>query len=386
MRVAVIGAGIGGLCAAIGLDGGGAEVTVFEQAPEVRAGGSGISVFGNGLRALDEIGMGEAFRAVSSAQAAAIRGGQRRPDGRWLARSPMDALSELRVVDRAPLHELLRSALPARAVRTGARVTAAGPSGEVTWTPGGGEERRERFDLVVAADGIGSRIRRSLPHDPGVAYSGYATWRGITDRPVDLRGEAAETWGTRKRFGIAPLDDGRVYWFAVLTSDRDERFADDRAALTEHFGSWHDPIPELLAATAADRISFLPIDELAGPLPSFVHGRIALLGDAAHAMTPNLGQGGGQAMEDAATLAALFAPVAGSAAVPEPVVHASLARYDSLRVGRTQTVTRRSRMVGRLAHTPGPRLTWARDVLIRAMPSSALRRQLAWLQDWTPLG
>lgn len=384
MRIGIVGAGIGGLCAAVGLHRAGAEVTVFERAPRARAGGSGISVFGNGMRALEAVGVGDAFRAISSSEASRFTGGQRRPDGSWLTTFPTDAVTELRVVDRAPLHEILLAPLPPHALRTAASVTSATPEGGVSWTAATGEAHSEQFDLVIAADGIGSRIRQSLPHDPGISYSGYSTWRGITDRPVDLHGEAGETWGTKKRFGIVPFKDGRVYWFAVLSIDRAHRFADDRAALGEHFGTWHAPIPELLEATPAHRISYLPIDELGGRLPSYVHGRIALLGDAAHAMTPNLGQGGGQAMEDAATIAALLAPFAGSATVPEGAIAAALARYDELRLKRTQSITWRSRTVGRLAHAPGSRLTGIRDFLLRATPPAAMRKQLAWIQDWRP--
>lgn len=384
MRVGIIGAGIGGLCAAVGLHRAGAEVTVFEQAPSVRAGGSGISVFGNGLRALDAIGVGDAFREISSSEAARFTGGQRRPDGAWLKTFPADAVTELRVVDREPLHEILLSPLPGSAVRTEAKVTAVSPAGSVSWSDGSGGQQSEDFDLVIAADGIGSRVRRSFQGDPGIAYSGYSAWRGITRHPIDLDGEAGETWGTRKRFGIVPLKGGYVYWFAVLSVAEGHRFADNHAALREHFGGWHAPIAELIEATDADRIGYQPISDLGGRLPSYTRGRIALLGDAAHAMTPNLGQGGGQAMEDAATITALLAPIAGSQAAPTPAIRDALERYNELRVKRTQSIAARSRIVGQLAHAPGGRLTGARDLLLKATPTAALRMQLTSIQGWRP--
>lgn len=384
MRVAVVGAGIGGLCAAVGLHRSGGEVTVFERSSQVRSGGSGLSVFGNGMRALDALGVGESFRAITSPATGSHTGGQRRPDGRWLSIYPPDAVSELRVADRAALHEVLRSALPTSTIRTSARVTSARPDGCVTWAGPDGHTHKDQFDLVVAADGLGSIVRRSLPNDPGTTYAGYSAWRGISGSAVDLRGEAGETWGVKNRFGVAPLRDGRVYWFAVHSADRAQRFDDDEAELTARFGTWHDPIPELIASTPSEHIGYLPIDELAGPLPSFVHGKIVLLGDAAHAMTPDLGQGGGQAMEDAATLAALLVPIVTASHPTEATIKTLLARYDALRRNRTQTIARRSHTIGRLAHTPGRRLARARDLALRATPTSALRKQLAWLQDWTP--
>src|SRR5690606_1717700 len=164
----------------------------------------------------------------------------------------------------------------------------------------------------------------------------------------------------------------------------DQKFADEKAVLQERFGHWHDPIPILIEATSAERISRLPIEELAGRLRTFYRGRLVLLGDAAHAMTPNLGQGGGQAMEDAATLTALLAPLARQTTVPERELEDALARYDALRRPRTQRIAHRSRLIGQLAHVRGRPASRLRDLLIRLTPTSALRRQLAWLQAWTP--
>lgn len=137
MRIGIVGAGIGGLCAAIGLQRAGAQVTVFEQAPVLRAGGSGLSVFANGLRALDVIGAGDAFRQATSAEVRELRGGQRRPDGAWLARIPTEAVAELRVIDRAVLHDLLLDHLAPGTVRSGCRIARGIPTGPWLWTRAG---------------------------------------------------------------------------------------------------------------------------------------------------------------------------------------------------------------------------------------------------------
>lgn len=313
VRVGIVGAGIGGLCAAIGFERAGAEVVVFEQ---------------------------------------------------------------------AALHEILCSALPKRVIKTESRFLTAEPDGLLRWKSGS-EERYARFDLIVAADGINSRIRESRPDDPGITYSGYSAWRGITETPIDLHAEAGETWGLKKRFGVAPLKDGRVYWFAVLSVNRNWRIDESGDVLAEQFSGWHDPIPEIISATDPNHIGYLPIDELAGCLTTYVNGRVVLLGDAAHAMTPNLGQGGNQAMEDAATITALFEAYA-SVAPTEDQITTVLALYDVLRVKRTQTIAARSRMIGRLAHSPGPALIGMRNLLLRMTSTATLRKQLAWLQGWTP--
>lgn len=379
MRIAVIGAGIGGLAVASGMSRQGHEIVLFERAARLTPIGSGLSLFANAMTALDALGLGDAVRDISDERVARFRAGQRRPDGSWLARTPADAVAGLRIVHRARLHEVLLGALPRGVLRLGAEVTATASDGSLTVRSARGGDRHERFDLVVAADGIRSRVRASWPGDPGIRYSGYSTWRGVTDRPVDLQGDAGETWGRGLRFGMAPLADGRVYWFGVATLPEGTVFGDELAELHARFDGWHAPVGELIAATAPDRIARHDIHDLAGPVPAFARGRVVLLGDAAHAMTPDLGQGGGQALEDAATLVRLIGADGHAAGLAS-----ALSSYDALRRARTQPIARRARMVGRLAQAGGPVLPRLRDLVIGLTPPSALRRQLRDLQEWQP--
>ncbi|NYE38119.1 2-polyprenyl-6-methoxyphenol hydroxylase-like FAD-dependent oxidoreductase [Nocardioides cavernae] len=385
MKVAVVGAGIGGLAAACGLQRLGADVSVLERAVAPPASGSGLSVFGNGWAALDAVGVGDAARAVAGGQVRDLRAGQRRPDGSWLTTTPPGALRDLRILHRADLQQVLLDALAPGTARFGADVTEALPSGEVTTAAGASSER---FDLVVAADGIRSRIRASWGRDPGTRYSGYSAWRGITREPVDLLGAAGETWGAGRRFGCAPLRDGRVYWFAVATMPATAVVQDEHAAVVDLVGDWHEPIGSLLACTDPAAVVRHPVSDLARPLPSFRRGRTVLLGDAAHAMTPDLGQGGNQAMEDAATLAALLGGLRGDLhgyAQPDPDrVDRALADYDRLRRRRTQPIARRARTVGRVAQARGRVTVPLRDAALRATPPSALDRAARVVQDWRP--
>ncbi|MEV5315155.1 FAD-dependent monooxygenase [Streptomyces sp. NPDC052610] len=375
----VVGGGIGGLAAAVGLRLIGWRVTVVERAATLADVGAGISLHANGLRALDALGVGAAVRAAARPQ---YTGGTRTPKGARLARMDGAALErELGTpivgIPRAELHRLLRAALPPDRLLVGAEVTSVDhttPDRLTVPVPDGVLEA----DLVVAADGVNSRLRAGLfPDHPGPVYSGSTVLRAITEHPVDLDSDFEITWGGGAEFGHIAFTDGRAEWHAVLNSPPGVRHTDPLAAMRHRFAGWHHPIPDLLDATRPDAVLHHDIHELATPLPSFTAGRIALLGDAAHAMTPNLGQGACQALEDAVTLTAALAT--------EPTVAAALARYDAERRPRSQSVARAARRAGRMGQQlRHPLATALRDTAMRLAPSGATLRAVLRHADWTP--
>ncbi|WP_435642929.1 FAD-dependent monooxygenase [Streptomyces sp. H49] len=185
-----------------------------------------------------------------------------------------------------------------------------------------------------------------------------------------------ETRGRGERLGAAPLADGRVYLFGVVNAPEGQRGPDgELAEMRRRFGGWHDPVPELLAAATEDAVMRHDIYELP-PLDRFVRGRCVLLGDAAHAMTPNLGQGANQALEEAVTLAALLAA--------HPEADSALARYDRERRARTRMIARRSRRIGAVAQCGLTPACLVRDRLLRLTPSSAMLAALAPVLGWRP--
>ncbi|MEQ4305700.1 FAD-dependent oxidoreductase [Plantactinospora sp. B6F1] len=378
----VVGAGIGGLCAALALRRQGWRVTVLERAPAFGTAGAGITLMSNALAGLAALGLGERIRAAGRVEAA---GGSRTADGRWLARmAAADLVDQLGTeslgIHRARLHEILHAALPeGTTVVTGAEVVevVAGPPAEVSYVCEGAR-RTLRAELVVGADGLRSVVRRRLwPETPAPAYVGSTAWRGVTDRPWTGELLVAITWAPGAEFGMVPLGDGRVYWFGAVTAPEGQRDADELAAVRERFGSWHPPIPRLLDATSPSGVLRNDLYHLGTPLGSYVRGAVALLGDAAHAMTPNLGQGAAQAIEDAVVL---------GSCLPEGVgVPAGLARYDAERRPRSQRVARASYQIGRFGQQlRNPLAVGLRNVMMRLTPPRVALRSMARYADWHP--
>lgn len=374
MRIGIIGAGIAGLVAACSLQSQNHEVTVYERRPDPNVDGAGLTLFGNAFAALDTVGQGERIRSISNNSLTSLQTGQRTPDGTWLTTMPQATIGQLHSVHRVTLHETLMECLEPGTVQTGIdAVVSCNGAPQLTL-----DSRTEIFDVVLVADGLRSRNRQRLGLDTGVQYSGYTAWRGVTSKQVDIAGAAAETWGHGQIFGFVPLPDDKVYWFGTRTLPADTTFDDDYQTVTDSFAGWHNPIPECIAATEPQDVLRHDVYDLARPLRTFTRGRTALLGDAAHAMLPNLGQGAGQGIEDAVTITLLL----GQASSHE--VEETLARYSLLRQSRTTRLWRQSRMMANVAQAANPAAVKFRNLGMRLTPTQLIGPITRQLHRWSP--
>ena len=391
-RAVVVGAGIGGLTAAVALQRRGWDVTVLERAPALEPVGAGLGLGPNALHALDAIGLGDEVRRFSAVQG---HGGLRRPGGGWLVRTDLGGLASRFgdpqfVALRADLVGLLAGRLPADVLRTGVTVTGvdagdAGRRARVATSAGDLDA-----DLVVAADGIGSRIRETLfPDHQGPRYSGFTTWRFVASAvPAGAgRAEPAETWGRGEVFGVLPLASGQVYCYASAPAPPGVRHDDEAAELKQRFGHWHDPIPGLIGAISPDRVLHDDVYWIAEPLPAYHRGRVAVLGDAAHAMTPHLGQGACQAIEDAIVLASVASAGTPAETAPGTGSAPDLAAYTSARLSRTRMVADGSYRATRLSGMTSRPAIALRNTGIRLagrLAPGLMLRQMDPIASWTP--
>jgi 2-polyprenyl-6-methoxyphenol hydroxylase-like FAD-dependent oxidoreductase len=369
----VVGGGIGGLTSTVALHQRGWAVTLVEQAVNLDPVGSGLSLGPNALRALDVIGLGKAARELAVFQG---EGGIRRADGRWLLRSDMRVIADsfgdpIVMALRAELVDLLVAALSAEILHTGTRVLSVDRETGAISTSNGELDA----DLVVAADGVHSAVRRALfPAHQEPRYSGSTTWRFVNpSRPDGFA--PCETWGGGQVFGIMPMSGGRVYCYASAPAEAEAAYADEQAELLRRFGGWYALIGDLIRSADPAKILHNDVYWMSRPLPAFHAGKVALVGDAAHAMAPNLGQGACQAIEDAVVLADL-------AGTPD-----GLARYSAVRVPRTSMVVKRSRSAERLAAVAWPPLAVLRNGAIKAMAARGPRmmiKQLSPVANWSP--
>lgn len=360
LRMIVVGGGIGGLSAAIALRRHGHEVVVLERAPRLESVGAGITLFAN---AMDALGKLEVADAVAAAGAPATHSAILTSDGRELTKMPSDLLAGAVAVHRGDLQAALQRA--AGAIRVGAEITSVDQSGDGAVAQAA-DGTGERGDLLIGADGLWSLVRdRVAPAAP--RYGGYVAWRGVSPVTVES-GRLSESWGVGERFGLVDIGS-RTYWFATanVAEGETDTSSERKAQLMRRFRGWHRPIAAVLDATPDNAILRNDVYFL-DPLPRWSKGRIVLLGDAAHATTPGVGQGAAQAIEDAVVLASELAR--------QDRLANALAGYETIRRPRAELTLKLSRRADRAAQLSSP-LGWRlRNQLVRHTPERVQLRQI----------
>ncbi len=371
-KAIVIGGGIGGLSVAIALEQANFSVDVYERAPELKPVGAGISLWANAIKALDQLGVGENLRKLGMAE---LNGGFHIPSGKTLLATDGDVINKkfgapTIVVHRANLINILREPIQGQ-IHLNKVFSGYQESDNGIITAQFTDGTTAEADLLICADGIHSVVRQKWHPNSKPVYSGYTAWRGVVSFDhVRVGNHWAETIGRGIRFGITPLPNGQIYWYATqnvpANALKDEK--NHQAYLLNLFGTWYDPIPAILQATPNDAILCNDIYDI-DPIQEWVRGNVALLGDSAHAMTPNMGQGGCMAIEDAVVM--------GKCLRSAPTISAGLLEYQKLRVPRANKVQKMSRLIGKVITNPNPIVTRLRNGIMSITPPSAQMRNIA---------
>ena len=357
--IGIVGAGIGGIAAGVALSQAGFTVKVFEKAGQLRESGAGVSLWPNGTMILSQLGLLSGI----------LKHGQigthfliRQPSGKLLM-NISTARAELPTVclHRGDLLRELAEAAPAECFRLNHELTGIEFTGEKVRLHFRNQDSFE-CDGVVGADGVHSRLRavRSSGRRK-LANRGYTIFRGLAHtRALLPPGCNGESWGAGCRFGTLAIGKNKVCWYA--TSNRSislQPAAECKRHLQQVFGSWHDPIPQLLDITDPGAILATQASDC-GPLRRGV-GLITLLGDAAHVLTPNLGQGACMALEDAFVLAYCLRKSTG--------ISAAFRRYEALRFPHVRSAVLRSRWLGQVGQWENRIAVSARNLITRCLPA-----------------
>jgi 2-polyprenyl-6-methoxyphenol hydroxylase-like FAD-dependent oxidoreductase len=375
---AIVGGGIGGLTLAIALQRKGFDVTVYENAPQLKPLGAGLGLAANAVKAFTDIGLsdevlkkGKVMRKISIKD----------PAGSILSETDAEKLSSRYgiinnfTIHRADLHEVLLGNLHPGSLQLGkgcVDFVQKKSSVELIFQDG----TTAAAHHVIACDGIHSVFRKKLLPGSTPRYAGYTCWRAVIDDlpPGFNFDEISETWGAGSRFGIIPLTNKRVYWFACLNAKASDPVMQGFKIpdLLNHFEQFHSPIPEILKRTRNEQLIWSDIMDLA-PIKQFAFGNIVLMGDAAHATTPNMGQGACMAIEDAAVLANCIE----NYVTPEE----AFKQFELKRIERTTRIVNASRTLGRVAQLKNPLLTSLRNAVLRCTPQRVTENQLKFLYE-----
>lgn len=367
MKIDIIGAGIGGLTTAIALQQKGINAHLYEQAPILQPVGAGIIMANNAMQVFDKLGLKEKIETRGNSISS-----MNITDEKLSSISSIDLRYfedkfgvKNTAIHRGTLQQLLAEQLRDTTLILDHQLETIDVinSGFALKFQGGVKINSE---IVIGADGINSIVRQQLFQNSIIRHANQLCWRGITDfdLPKKYHHELNEAWGKSKRFGFVQIGEGKVYWYALKTiKNTSSELSLSKISL--YFNGFSPMIKEIIKSTATNNIHTAEISDLK-PFKTWSNGNVCLIGDAAHATTPNMGQGACQAIEDAYVL---------SECLQYYDVKTAFRKYQKLRLPKATMVTNMSRKVGKMAHLSNPLLVQLRNATMKLTPTSANRKQ-----------
>lgn len=364
--VNIIGAGIGGLTTALTLKQKGLNVKIYESSAEIKPVGAGIIIANNAMQVFQKLGLQDKIEKVGNKISF-----MKITDTQLNDISVVD-LSEYEkkygvhniAIHRGELQKILADEIGFENINLSKRLSKIEKEELFKLT----FEDNTTFEckLVIGADGIKSVVRNQLFEESTLRNANQKCWRGICeiDLPKNYHNELNEAWGKGKRFGFVKISDKKVYWYALTNANK---FSKKTINLLEVFKEFHTDILKIISATNKEQIILNDIIDLK-PIDKWQAENVCLIGDAAHATTPNLGQGACQAIEDAYVLGKLLDE--GLA------IENTFKQYENLRRKKAHTIVNISWTVGKMAHIENNLGIWLRNKIMRNLPKSANKKQM----------
>lgn len=367
MTIDIIGSGIGGLTTAIALEQKGIKTRIFEQAEQIKEVGSGIILANNAMQVYEKLGLRKIIEEngnpISSMN---------------ITKSNLKPLSKIDLfyfeqihntkniaIHRGKLQKILIDELKSTEINLNSKLTSIIKS-------------KNRYDLnfengkqiqsstILGADGLNSVVRQELFPKNSIRNANQMCWRGVTayKLPAKFKNELNEAWGKSERFGFVPIAENKVYWYALKSFKKNSHeFSVNN--LSQYFSGYNSIIKDIINSTKKEQINTAEISDLK-PTNIWHKENVCLIGDSAHATTPNMGQGACQAIEDAYVL---------SECLNKYEIAKAFSEYQKLRLPKAHQVVKVSWALGKMAHLSNPILIGLRNQILRLTPSSVNRKQ-----------
>lgn len=369
--VTIIGAGIGGLTTALTLKQKGVNVNIFESSPEIKPVGAGIILANNAMQIFQKLGILNKIEKTGN-KISYIK----------ITNTQLDTISVTDLTEyekkygvsniaihRGELQKILADEIGCNNINLSKQLSKIENSELFKLT----FEDNSTFEskLIIGADGLKSVVRNQLFEKSTLRNANQICWRGICeiDLPQKYHNELNEAWGKGKRFGFVKISEKKVYWYALANS---KNIKANEINLSDYFSEFHTDILNIITATTKEQIIIGDIIDLK-PISKWQQTNVCLIGDAAHATTPNLGQGACQAIEDAYVLGKLLDNGI--------TIENTFKEYEKLRRKKALTIVNTSWTVGKMAHIENSFGVWLRNTLMRNLPKSANKKQMDMIFD-----
>ncbi|MEA5458793.1 FAD-dependent monooxygenase [Arcicella sp. LKC2W] len=364
--ISIIGAGIGGLTTALTLKQKGFDVALYEGTAEIKPVGAGIIIANNAMQVFQKLGLQDKIQAAGNKIS--------------YMKITDENLKPLSVIDlsvfeqkygvhnvaihRGELQKILADAVGFENISLSKKLVDIQKNTDFTLNFD--DNSSVQSNILIGADGIKSVVRNKLFQENTIRNAEQICWRGICHftLPQQYTNELNEAWGKGKRVGFVKISSQKVYWYA-LANQKDIKNAHD-INLSDFFKEFHSDIVSILKATPKEKIIIADILDLK-PMQHWQEKNVCLVGDAAHATTPNLGQGACQAIEDAYVL--------GNCLSQENDINIAFEKYQDIRKKKAHEIVNTSWQLGKLAHINNNFGIWLRNTIMSVIPSSINKKQ-----------